>query len=111
MAVTPLMVGKTVFVTGGTGGVGNDLYVGVVVLDSGPNGLVALVAHVVQRVMEHPADLALAADRPGQHIGRLFARLTQVVNDRAHEVDALLVTGRHIRQEHQLGTRLLGRSE
>ena len=60
---------------------GDDLDVGIVALDGGLEGLVALVGDVVVGVVEDLADLALAADRLGQRVGRLLAHLEEIVGD------------------------------
>ena len=75
---------------------------GIVLLDGRLEGLVALVGHVVGGVVEDVADLALAADRLGQRVGRLLAHLEEVVGDDRGVVGAVLVAGRQVGQEDEL---------
>ncbi len=94
----------------GTGRIGDpllrgDLDVGIVVLDGGLERVIALVGHVVGGIVKNPADVALAADRLRQHVGRLLAHLEKIVSDDRRIVGALLVVGRHVRQENQLYAR------
>ena len=92
-------------------GLGDDLHVGIVVLDRRLEGVVALVGHVVGRVVEDPADLALAAQRLGEHVRRLLAHLEEVVGHDRDVVGALLVVRRHVRQEDELHPRARGLAE
>ena len=75
---------------------------GIVLLDRRLEGVVALVGHVVLRVVEDPGDLALAADRGGERVGGLLAHLVEIVGDDADIVLALHVAGRDVRQEDDL---------
>ena len=84
---------------------GDDLDVGIVLLDRRLEGVVALVGDVVVGVVEDPGDLALAADRLGQRVGRLLAHLEEVVGDDRRIVLALLVARRQVGQEDELDAR------
>ena len=92
-------------------GLSDDLDVGVVLLDRRLEGFVALVGHVVLRVVEDPGDLPLLAHRRGERVGGILAHREEVVGDDRDEVLALLVAGGRVGEEHDLGAGLDRRAE
>ena len=89
----------------GDAGLGDDLDVGIVAFDRRLEGVVALVGHVILRVVIDPGDLALLADRRGERVGGVFAHLEQIVGDDGDVVLALHEALRLVGEQHDLDAR------